>query len=82
MVSTSGSSRTHRWAATVRSGGRPLDLTIEVTGYDRPWRPASTTHMSTAEVRGDLTFRDHPVGTRMEWHRELGPNGVFRLLGQ
>ena len=34
-----------RWSATVDSRGRPMPMEIEVTGYDRPHRLASTTTM-------------------------------------
>jgi uncharacterized protein YndB with AHSA1/START domain len=70
-----------RWLATIESRGRPLDMKIEVTDYTRPVRLASTTSMSTAEIRGVVTFEPDPAGTRMRWSWELQPKGVFKLMG-
>jgi uncharacterized protein YndB with AHSA1/START domain len=69
-----------RWSATIQSMGRPLDMVMEVTDYERPTRLGSTTSMSTAEIRGVLTFRADRAGTRMEWSWELKPKGMFKLL--
>ena len=70
-----------RWAATIDSRGRPLDIEVEVTDYDRPRRLASTTTMAAAEIRGALTFDPDPAGTVMRWRWDLRPKGVMRLLG-
>ncbi len=35
---------------------RPVEMTFEFTGYERPRRLASTTHLSAMEIRGELTF--------------------------
>lgn len=69
-----------RWVATVMSRGRPLDMAMEVTEYDRPARLATMTMMSTAQVNGALTFQPDPAGTRMRWSWDLRPKGLFRLL--
>jgi carbon monoxide dehydrogenase subunit G len=70
-----------RWSATIMSGKRPLDMEMEITDYTRPSRLGTVTSMSTAEVRGALTFRPEGEGTRMAWSWELEPRGVLRLLG-
>jgi uncharacterized protein YndB with AHSA1/START domain len=70
-----------RWSAVVKSGRRTMDLTITVTDFARPTRLSSTTTMSTAEIRGAVTFDPHPAGTRMEWTWDLRPTGALRLLG-
>lgn len=70
-----------RWRATVESRGRLLDMKMEVTDYTRPTRLGTTTSMSTAEIRGFMTFEPDPVGTRMRWSWELQPKGVLRLIG-
>lgn len=70
-----------RWMATVLSHGRPIDMDIEVTGFERPNRLASYTSTSTADIEGELTFEPHPAGTRMSWSWELRPKGVFLLVG-
>jgi hypothetical protein len=69
------------WAATVLARGKPLDLDIEVTQYERPRRLASTTTMSTADLAGVLTFERDVAGTRMSWSWELRPKGVYKLMG-
>lgn len=69
-----------RWAATIMSRGRPLDMVIELTDYTRPTRLGNTTTMSTVEIRGALTFRRDPTGTRMTWSWDLKPKGMLKLL--
>jgi hypothetical protein len=56
-------------------------MEMEVTDYTRPNRLGSTTRMSTAEIRGAVTFEPDPAGTRMRWSWELQPKGVFKLMG-
>ena len=70
-----------RWSATILARGRPLDMDIEVTQFERPRRLASTTTMSTADVEGVLTFEPDVAGTRMSWSWELRPKGVYKLMG-
>jgi uncharacterized protein YndB with AHSA1/START domain len=70
-----------RWSATVDSRGRPVEMELEVTDYDRPHRLASTTTMAAAQIQGALTFEPGPAGTVMRWSWDLRPKGAFRLLG-
>ena len=70
-----------RFAATTHSRRRDVDMIIEVTGYDRPRRLASTTTMDGADINGTLTFDAHPAGTRMRWSWEIHTRGVSKLLG-
>ena len=71
-----------RWSATVESRGqRPVDMEMEVTDYTRPTRLGSTTRMSTAEIRGAVTFEPDPAGTRMRWSWQLQPKGMLKLMG-
>ena len=67
--------------AQVVSMGRPADMVIEFTGYDRPHRLVSATHMSAMDVHGSLTFDPMPGGTRMRWSWEIQLRGAFRLMG-
>ena len=69
-----------RFRATVRSMGRPLDMVLETTAYERPSRLASTTVMSSAEISGELTFEPEAGGTRLRWLFDVRPKGVLRLL--
>ena len=69
-----------RFRAKVTSRGRPLEMIIEFTAYERPRRLSSWTHLSAMDIRGTLTFDPVPGGTRMGWHWELAPRGFLRLL--
>lgn len=60
--------------------GRAVPMVIEVTGYDRPRRLASTTHMSSMDLQGALTFDPVPEGTRMGWSWDVEPQGVLKVM--
>ena len=62
------------------SQGRPVDMTITFTEYQRPRRLTSATHLSTMDIQGTLTFDPVPEGTRMRWSWELKPRGMFKLM--
>jgi hypothetical protein len=55
-------------------------MRIELTGYDRPARLASTTTMRQADMDGTLTFEPAPPGTRMHWSWRVQPKGACWLL--
>jgi hypothetical protein len=69
-----------RFRAEVTSRGRPVEMVIEFTAYERPRRLSSSTRMSGMDVHGTLTFDPVPEGTRMRWRWELAPRGLVRLL--
>jgi uncharacterized protein YndB with AHSA1/START domain len=69
-----------RFRAETVSMGRPVEMVIEYTGYERPRRLASTTHMSSMDIQYTLTFEPVPEGTRMRWSGELEPRGIFKLM--
>jgi len=66
-----------QFRAATKSMGRLLEMTIEYTGYERPSRLDSVTHMPSAETRGTLRFEPVPAGTRMvvgcgtSWFRQV-----------
>jgi len=70
-----------RYRAELVSMGRPVHMDIEFTGYDRPRRLASATHVSLMETRGGLTFAPVSGGTRIRWSWEVQPRGIFKLMG-
>jgi hypothetical protein len=59
--------------------GRPVDMVIEFTGYQRPRRLVETVHMASMELHGGLTFDPIPDSTRMRWSWKLQPRG-FKLM--
>jgi uncharacterized membrane protein len=69
-----------RYRAETTTRGRSTPMIIEVTAYERPRRLASSTHMSTMDFDGELTFDRVPAGTRMRWSWEVRPHGAFRLI--
>jgi uncharacterized protein YndB with AHSA1/START domain len=69
-----------QFRVVMQSRPRPVEMTIECTGYEPPRRLASTTHLSTMDIQGTLTFDPVPTGTRMCWSWQLQPRGVLRLM--
>jgi uncharacterized protein YndB with AHSA1/START domain len=69
-----------QYRAEVVSGGRAVPMVIEVTAYERPRRLASTTRMSSMDIRYTLTFEPVSEGTRMRWVGDVAPKGFLRLL--
>jgi Polyketide cyclase / dehydrase and lipid transport len=66
-------------AETVRIG-RASQMVIEFIDFDRPRRLGSSTHMSSVDFRGALTFDPDPEGTRMRWSWDVRAHGVLKLL--
>ena len=79
-VSSGPIGRRTQFRASTKTMGRPVQMTIEFTDYERPRHLASLTHLPTMEIRGALSFDPVPEGTRMGWSWELQPRGVLRLL--
>jgi uncharacterized protein YndB with AHSA1/START domain len=69
-----------RFRADITSMGRSFEMLVEYTGFERPQRLASSTHMSSMDTQGDLTFDPVPGGTLMRWSWEVEPRGVFRVM--
>lgn len=57
--------------ATVVSRGRPLDMTIRYTAFDRPRLLASRSEMAGVVVRGTLRCDPTEEGTRLSWDWQL-----------
>ena len=79
-ISSGPIGRGTQFRAATKTMGRPVEMTIEFTDYERPRHLASSTHMPTMEIQGALSFDPVPEGTRMRWSWELQPRGVLRLL--
>lgn len=69
-----------RFRAEMVSMGRPVEMEIEFTGFERPRRLASTTRMSAMDIQYTLTFDPVPAGTRMRWSGDLEPRGILKLM--
>jgi hypothetical protein len=69
-----------KFRALTKSMGRRLEVTIEFTRYERPTLLESATQMSSADIRGVLTFEPVAAGTRMRWSWEVEPHGLFKLM--
>ena len=70
-----------RFRAVHAAGGGSMEMTVELTGYNRPWRIASVTTASWVEIRGAVTFE--PVGeaaTRLRWSWDVHPKGCAVLM--
>jgi hypothetical protein len=67
-------------AETVRMG-RPVDMVIEFTRFERPRRIEESAHMSSMELHGALTFEPLPEGTLMRWAWDVRPRGVLKMMG-
>lgn|SRR5487761_2157516 len=62
------------------SRGRPVEMTIMFTAFERPRRITSTTHLSTMDIQGTLSFDSVREGTRMQWFWELEPRGMLKFM--
>lgn len=69
-----------QFRAETTTMGRTAEMTIELTAYERPTRLASSTHLSTMEIVGTLTFDPVPQGTRLRWSWALGLRGAMKLM--
>ncbi len=69
-----------RYRAEVVSGRQVVPMAIEVTGFERPRMLASTTRMSSMDVRYALTFDPVSQGTRMRWEGDVKLKGFLRLI--
>ena len=66
--------------AEMMSRGRPVEMTITYTDFERPRRYTSLTHLSTMDIQGTLTFDPVAEGTRMRWSWNLAPRGMLKLM--
>lgn len=69
-----------RFRAVAVGRGGPVDMVIEVTRFEPPHRLDSTTHMTSMDLDGGLTFEPIPSGTRMSWAWNVRPSGALRWM--
>lgn len=70
-----------RFRDEARSLGRPVEILIEFTAFERPRRLAESIRLPGTDIRGTLTFDPVPMGTRMRWSWEVEPHGALNLMG-
>lgn len=69
-----------RFQAETATMRRAAGMTIEITGYERPSRLTSSTHLAAMDIHGTLAFEPVARGTRMRWRWELEPHGALALM--
>jgi hypothetical protein len=58
-----------------------MEMLVELTEFDRPYRLGSRTTSSMMETSGALTFAADGGGTVMSWDWRVRPKGWLRVLG-
>jgi uncharacterized protein YndB with AHSA1/START domain len=69
-----------RFRAEIISRGKPVEMLVEFTAYERPRHLSSVTTMALMEVRGSLAFESVSEGTRMRWSWSVVPRGFLKLI--
>jgi hypothetical protein len=69
-----------RVRAETSSMGRPVEMVIEVTGYERPRRLASSTHLSSMDIRSTMQFEPLPTGLRLHTHGSRAQVVLLQIL--
>jgi hypothetical protein len=70
-----------RFRAVHATGGGSMEMTVELTEFNRPWRIASVTTASWVEIRGGVTFDPAAGGaTLMRWSWDVRPKGCAILM--
>jgi hypothetical protein len=67
--------------ATILSRGRPTEVDIELTRYERPRVLGSRSMMAGSTAVGELRLDPVASGTRFTWDWEVTVAGPARLLG-
>ena len=82
-ISSGPIGRGTRFKAATKAMGRPVEMTIEFTEYERPRRLGSSTHMPTMEIRGALRSRVRKnLGSRVERDGDRLESGGLGALDQ
>jgi hypothetical protein len=67
--------------ATILIRGRPTEVDIEVTRYERPSVLGTRSVMAGSTVVGELRLEPVASGTRFSWDWDVTVAGLARLLG-
>ena len=69
-----------RFRSVARGVREPVEMTVEITGYDRPRQLTTTTRSRSMDIDSTLHFEPSASGTRMRWSLQLRPLRSLRLL--
>ena len=69
-----------RFQATILTRGKPHQVDIEITSYQRPHAMASRSVMGRSTVTGGLRFDPVASGTRLSWDWDVKVGGGTRVL--
>jgi len=69
-----------RFRAATGTMRRPAEMTIEITGYERPQRLTSSTQVLAIDINGALTFTAVPEGTRVDWSWDVDTQRCSKVL--
>lgn len=69
-----------RVRAETSSMGRPVEMVIEVTGYEQSHRLASSTHFSSMDIPSTLQFEPLPTGMRLQAHGSRAQVVLLQIL--
>lgn len=70
-----------RFHATILRRGKPLEVIIECTGFDRPRLLASRSVMTGAVATGQVKCEPIASGTRFQWDWQITVPGIAHLAG-
>ena len=62
-------------------GKAGMEMLVELTEFERPYRLGSRTTSSMMQTSGRLTFTAEGDGTVMSWDWQVRPKGWLRMLG-
>ena len=69
-----------RFQATILTRGKPQQVEIEITGFERPSELASRSVMGRSTMTGRLRFDPVASGTRLSWDWDIKVGGGARFL--
>jgi len=69
-----------RFHSESKSMGRTVKMIVEITGYERPQRLATSTHLASMDIHSTLLFEPVAEGTLLRWSSNLEPHGLLKLI--
>jgi len=70
-----------KFRATILSRGKPIEVVIECTGFDRPRSLASRSVIEGLVATGQVRFDPIPSGTLFSWDWNVSVSGAARFAG-